>query len=85
MAKDAPTRAASAIDHPFCVLVLEAVAVEVVMDGVRRRSFMAGGEWCGSGVSAQMNTPSPESLAHSMPCVSAACEVDHVWFKLKCI
>ena len=67
MAKDAPTRPASAIDHPFWVLV-EAAAVEVVM---------AGGEWCGSGVSAPMNTPSPESHAYSMACVSAICEVGH--------
>ena len=67
MAKDAPTRPASATDHPFCVLVVEA-AVEVVM---------AGGEWCGSGVSAPVNTPSPESISDSMPCVSAACEVGH--------
>ena len=52
MAKDAPTKAASATDHPFCVLVLVEAAVEVVM---------AGGEWCGSGVPAPMNTPSPRS------------------------
>ena len=32
-----------------------------------------------------VNTPSPDSLVHSMFCVSAACEVGHVWFQLKCI
>ena len=67
MAKDAPTRPASATDHPFWVLV-EAAAVEVVM---------AGGEWCGSGVSAPVNTPSPESLVDSMACLSVACEIGH--------
>ena len=56
---------------------MEAAAVEMVMDGVKSRSFMAVGEWCGSGVSAPVNTPSPESLAHSMVCVSAACEIGH--------
>ena len=67
MAKDAPTRPVSATDHLFCVLLVEA-AVEVVM---------AGGECCGSGVSAPMNTPSPDSLAHSMACVSVACDLEH--------
>ena len=72
MAKDAPTSPASATDHLFWVWV-ETAAVAVVM---------AGGDWCGSGISASVNTPFPESFAYSMACVNAACEVGHDWFQL---